>query len=43
MEYNILLSQGPSVSAYVTYYRSEDAKKAIQNVNNAYIDGRFLK
>eukprot|EP00731_Ephydatia_muelleri_P025412 Em0017g495a len=36
-------AQGPSVSAYVTYHRHEDASKAIQAVNNAYIDGRYLK
>ena len=35
--------QGPSVSAYVTYVRNEDASKAITAVNNAYIDGRYLK
>lgn len=36
-------AQGPSVSAYVTYYKKDDASKAIQSVNNAYIDGRYLK
>lgn len=35
--------QGPSVSAYVTYVKNEDASKAITAVNNAYIDGRYLK
>jgi len=35
--------QGPSASAYVTYLRSEDALRAIQAVNNIYIDGRTLK
>ena len=35
--------QGPSASAYVTYYRSEDALRAIQAVNNIFIDGRTLK
>lgn len=35
--------QGPSVSAYVTYCRNEDASKAIAAVNNAFIDGRSLK
>lgn len=39
----MLPTQGPSVSAYVTYYRPEDAKKAIQGANNAYTDGRYLK
>ena len=39
----VLHLQGPSVSAYVTYYREEDAYKAIQAVNNAFIDGRHLK
>ena len=37
------LMQGPSASAYVTYLRSEDALRAIQAVNNIYIDGRTLK
>ncbi len=37
------LPQGPSVSAYVTFYRDEDALKAISAVNNAFIDGRYLK
>ena len=36
-------TQGPSASAYVTYYRPEDALKAIQAVNNIFIDGRTLK
>ena len=38
-----LVFQGPSASAYVTYLRSEDALRAIQAVNNIYIDGRTLK
>ncbi|XP_022096362.1 CCR4-NOT transcription complex subunit 4-like [Acanthaster planci] len=36
-------SQGPSASAYVTYYKYEDALKAIQAVNNVHVDGRTLK
>ncbi|GAB6028917.1 CCR4-NOT transcription complex subunit 4 [Chamberlinius hualienensis] len=36
-------SQGPSASAYVTYYRVEDALRAIQAVNNIHVDGRTLK
>lgn len=36
-------SQGPSASAYVTYYRSEDALRAIQSVNNITLDGRLIK
>ncbi len=36
-------SQGPSASAYVTYYKSEDALRAIQAVNNIFVDGRTLK
>nr|XP_006816490.1 PREDICTED: CCR4-NOT transcription complex subunit 4-like isoform X2 [Saccoglossus kowalevskii] len=36
-------SQGPSASAYVTYQKSEDALKAIQAVNNVFVDGRTLK
>ena len=39
----ILSLQGPSSSAYVTYYKSEDALRAIQAVNNIFIDGRTLK
>ena len=35
--------QGPSASAYVTYYKSEDALRAIQAVNNVVADGRTLK
>ncbi|KAG1682401.1 CCR4-NOT transcription complex subunit 4 [Nymphon striatum] len=36
-------SQGPSASAYVTYHRSEDALRAIENVNNIVCDNRTLK
>ncbi|KAB0791482.1 hypothetical protein PPYR_03282 [Photinus pyralis] len=36
-------SQGPSASAYVTYMKSDDALRAIQNVNNISIDGRLIK
>ncbi|CAH0548687.1 unnamed protein product [Brassicogethes aeneus] len=36
-------SQGPSASAYVTYMKSDDALRAIQNVNNITIDGRQIK
>lgn len=39
----VKLFQGPSASAYVTYFKSEDALRAIQAVNNIYIDGRTLK
>ena len=35
--------QGPSASAYVTYHRPEDALRAIQAVNNVFVDGRTLK
>lgn len=35
--------QGPSASAYVTYYRAEDALRAIQAVSNVKVDGRTLK
>jgi len=35
--------QGPSASAYVTYFKSDDALRAIQAVNNIFIDGRTLK
>lgn len=35
--------QGPSASAYVTYYRAEDALRAIHAVNNVKVDGRTLK
>ncbi|XP_037091244.1 CCR4-NOT transcription complex subunit 4-like [Pollicipes pollicipes] len=37
------LSQGPSASAYVTYYRSEDALRAIEAVNNVTVENRTLK
>ncbi|XP_064634367.1 CCR4-NOT transcription complex subunit 4-like isoform X2 [Lineus longissimus] len=36
-------THGPSASAYVTYHKPEDALKAIQAVNNVYVDGRTLK
>ncbi|XP_065343567.1 CCR4-NOT transcription complex subunit 4-like isoform X1 [Cloeon dipterum] len=36
-------TQGPSASAYVTYYRSEDALRAISAVNNTLVDSRSLK
>lgn len=39
----LLLAQGPSASAYVTYIKPEDALRAIQAVNNIFIDGRTLK
>ena len=35
--------QGPSVGAYITYQRQEDAMTAIKAVNNAFLDGRYLK
>lgn len=39
----VVIFQGPSASAYVTYIRSEDALRAIQCVNNVVVDGRTLK
>ncbi|CAD6190749.1 unnamed protein product [Caenorhabditis auriculariae] len=33
----------PSHSAYVTYSKVDDALRAIQNVNNSYLDGRLVK
>lgn len=36
-------SSQPSYSAYVTYAKTDDALRAIQAVNNAVVDGRFLK
>lgn len=36
-------AQGPSASAYVTFYRSEDAIRAIQAINNVTVDGRTIK
>lgn len=39
----IIPLQGPSASAYVTYHKPEDALRAIQAVNNIYVDGRTLK
>lgn len=38
-----VLFQGPSASAYVTYVKSDDALRAIQNVNNIMLDGRLIK
>ena len=35
--------QGPSASAYVTYFHVADALRAIQSVNNVHVDGRTLK
>ncbi|XP_065844768.1 uncharacterized protein [Oscarella lobularis] len=35
--------QGPSLSAYVTYARKEDAAKAIKAINDTFIDGRHLR
>ena len=37
------MPQGPSASAYVTYYRSDDALRAIAAVNNVTIENRTLK
>lgn len=36
-------SQGPSASAYVTYFKSDDALRAIQAVQNVPVDGRTIK
>jgi len=36
-------SQGPSASAYITYFKEDDSLRAIQAVNNLYVDGRTLK
>jgi hypothetical protein len=30
----------PSISAYITYYKKEDAIKAIQAVNGAWVEGQ---
>ena len=35
-------AQGPSASAYVTYFKSEDALRAIQAVNNIFIGSPVL-
>ena len=35
--------QGSSAGAYITYYKSEDALRAIQSVNNLPFDGRTIK
>ena len=35
-------AQGPSASAYVTYFKSEDALRAIQAVNNIFIGSSAL-
>jgi CCR4-NOT transcription complex subunit 4 len=36
-------AQSSSSTAYVTYYKNEDALRAIQSVNNAQLDGRVVK
>ncbi|XP_067937151.1 mucin-4-like [Watersipora subatra] len=36
-------AQGPSASAYITYTKPEDCLRAINAVNNLYVDGRTLK
>jgi len=36
-------SQGPSLSAYVTYSKMEEALSAVNGVNNVLMDGRILK
>ncbi|KAK3924673.1 CCR4-NOT transcription complex subunit 4 [Frankliniella fusca] len=36
-------SQGPSASAYVTYFKPDDALRAIQAVQNVPVDGRTIK
>lgn len=35
--------QGPSASAYVTYNKYEDALRAIQAINNIWVDNRQIK
>lgn len=40
---DLIIPQGPSASAYVTYVRGEDALRAIQSVNNISVDGRTLR
>ena len=34
---------GHSASAYITYYKSEDALRAVQQTNNMVLDGKVLK
>lgn len=41
--YNAESPQGPSVSAYVTYQKREDAARAIHMVNGALLDNRPLR
>lgn len=36
-------AQGPSVSAYITYARKEDAAAAIHAVDGELLDGRVLR
>ena len=36
-------STGHSASAYITFYKSDDALRAVQQTNNTQIDGRTLK
>jgi CCR4-NOT transcription complex subunit 4 len=41
--YNAESPLGPSVSAYVTYFKKEDAARAIMFANGAVLDNRQLK
>eukprot|EP01089_Gocevia_fonbrunei_P008895 TRINITY_DN2069_c0_g4_i1.p1 TRINITY_DN2069_c0_g4~~TRINITY_DN2069_c0_g4_i1.p1 ORF type:complete len:439 (-),score=96.59 TRINITY_DN2069_c0_g4_i1:1375-2691(-) len=41
--YNVNSPGGPSVSAYVTYYRDEDARDAIQALDGSWLGGRTLR
>ena len=41
--YNANTAQGPSVSAYITYARKEDALAAIQAVDGTVVEGRVLR
>ena len=35
--------QGPSASVFVTYYKPEDALRAVQAMNDIFVDNRMLK
>jgi CCR4-NOT transcription complex subunit 4 len=41
--YNSTLPNGPSVSAYITFYKKEDASRAIQAVDGAWLENRVIR
>ena len=41
--YNVDAPDGPSVSAYITYIKKDDALKSILAVNGAWLDNKQLR